>query len=322
MKFSFSRIVITLGIFSTLLVLQTGCQQEASIEIRKKTIARWISDERATYSILDSALRLTGLLDTLNTTGPFTMLVPDNTAFGIFNSNGRLDWPFGVPLLRNNMIFHILPGIKKEADLPVGPNGVILTLTGDSAFASKNVRGVFINGSRIVPDAYNASNGVIHKISEMQIAADGNVMETLNALLGMDSLRKAINRIVSAPGGDPGFMTLLSTARVTLFAPEDQAFRSLMQSLSLTDINQIPVSQLRLILHYQVIPGKVFMPDLPEGGQPTIGGGAISIHWASQMQDIPFITGTGNAGANIGLIKSNILCYNGIIHVTSNVLLP
>ena len=250
------------------------------------------------------------------------MLVPDNNAFGVFNTNGMLDWPFGVPLLRNNMIFHIIPGIKNETDLPAGPNGVITTLTGDSAFVSKNVRGIFINGSRIIPAAYDASNGVIHKISAMQIAADGTVMQTLNAMLGLDSLRKAINRIVTVPGGDPGFINLLSTGRVTFFAPEDPAFISLLQSLSLTDINQIPVSQLRSILQYQVIQGKVFMPDLPEGGQQTIGGGSFSVHWASPSQDIPFIRGTGNGGADLRFVTTNILCYNGVIHLTSSVLLP
>lgn len=322
MKFSFFRLFFSIVFFFSLLVLQSGCQQEAAIENRGKTIARWIADDRVSYSILDSALRLTGLYDTLNSTGPFTMLVPDNNAFGIFNTNGMLDWPFGVPLLRNNMIFHIIPGIKNVTDLPVGPNGIVSTLTGDSAFVSKNNRGIFINGSRILPAAYDASNGVIHKISAMQIAADGTVMQTLNAMLSLDSLRKAINRIVTAPGGDPGFITLLSTGRVTFFAPEDPAFISLLQSLSLTDINQIPVSQLRSILHYQVIHGKVFMPDLPEGAQQTIGGGAFSVHWASPSQDIPFIRGTGNGGADLRFVTTNILCYNGVIHLTTSVLLP
>ena len=62
MKFSFFRLFFSFLFFLFLLVLQSGCQQEAAIENRGKTIARWIADERDSYSILDSALRLTGLI--------------------------------------------------------------------------------------------------------------------------------------------------------------------------------------------------------------------------------------------------------------------
>lgn len=321
MKFSrFLVLVHTLTVYGILLVFP-GCQKNADSNNSGKTISTWVHSEPY-YTVLDSALKLTNLHDTLDSPGPFTFFAPDNNGFGIFVANNTLDWPFSVSLLKNNMNVHILPGLIKEEDFPSGPNAKVYSLNGDSVFVSRNGRGLFLNGCRIRPAIYKAKNGIIYNIEKLQIAADGNIWQTILAASPLDSLRKALLRVTNAPGGDPSLINILSNSRVSIFAPLNSAFTALLQSLSLTDINQIPVSTLLSIIRYNIIPGKIFIPDIPEGSLQTIGTGTISIHWTSGGNDMPVLKGAGNGGQNTLLWAGNVLCYNGLIHVTESVLLP
>lgn len=299
-----------------------GCQKEADIKKENRTIAEWISSDPLYFSILDSSLHLTDLYDTLGTPGPFTLLAPDNSAFGIFNTNEKLDWPFPVSLLHNSMIYHILPGKIEDAGFPSGPNSTIRTLGGDSVYVSRNIRGFFINGIRVRTGVTLCSNGIVYQLERLQIPADGNILQTITGLRSFDSLSKAINRVVSSPGGDPGFATTLGSSVISVFGPDNSAFANWLQSMSLTDINQVSVPLLLSVLRYNMIPGRVFIADLPEGQLQTTGTGSMSIHWTSTAQDFPSIKGNGNGGADVFVLFGNVLCYNGLIHLTDRVLLP
>ncbi len=322
MKFNRIQVLVSTLIFSYSTFFISGCQKSADLENGEKTISAWVHSEPY-YNVLDSALNLTNLHDTLNSPGPYTFFAPDNNGFGIFVENNTLDWPFSVSLLKNNMYTHIMPGIIKEEDFPSGINAKIYSLNGDSSFVSRNWKGLFVNGCRITPAIYKAKNGIIYRIDRLQIAADGNIWQTIQTESPiLDSLRKAILRVTNNPGGDPSFINLLSNSRVSIFAPLNSAFSDLLQSMSLTDINQIPIPTLISILRYNVIPGKMFVPDFPEGTLQTIGSGTISVHWISAENDIPVIKGTGNGGQTTRIWAGNVLCYNGLIHVTENILRP
>ena len=107
---------------------------------------------------------------------------------------------------------------------------------------------------------------------------------------------------------------LLSTVarnQLTVFAPSDEAFEALFKELGVRGIRDLSAEQLKPILLYHVISGKVFSRSLSEGYVPTLNGAAVKVSL--------------NGGVMINDAKvtyADIRALNGVIHVIDKVLLP
>lgn len=105
--------------------------------------------------------------------------------------------------------------------------------------------------------------------------------------------------------------TLKGEGPFTVFAPTDVAFEKLLKELGITAEELLARKDLKDILLYHVVPGKVMSGDLKEGMKAkTVAGKELTISLD------PIRVNKAN------VIKPDIEASNGVIHVIDKVLLP
>jgi uncharacterized surface protein with fasciclin (FAS1) repeats len=121
------------------------------------------------------------------------------------------------------------------------------------------------------------------------------------------------NTLVAAVKAADLVSTLKGPGPFTVFAPTDAAFEKLpagtVQSLLLPENKQ----KLASVLTYHVVPGKVMAAEAAKlSSAKTVNGQSLSIKTA----------GGGVTIDEAKVIKTDILCSNGVIHVIDAVVLP
>ena len=107
--------------------------------------------------------------------------------------------------------------------------------------------------------------------------------------------------------------TLKSAGPFTVFAPTDEAFAKLPAGTIEALLADIP--KLTAILTYHVVAGKVMAADVVGlNGQSakTVNGATVAISTEGGVK----LNGTSN------VVKTDIECTNGVIHVIDTVILP
>ena len=107
--------------------------------------------------------------------------------------------------------------------------------------------------------------------------------------------------------------TLKGKGPFTVFAPTDEAFAKLPPGTVEDLLKPENKEKLVAILTYHVVPGKVLADQVTKmNSAKTINGEslAISVNGGTVMVD------------NAKVVKTDILCSNGVIHVIDSVLLP
>ena len=275
----------------------------------------------ATFSVLKEAVVKAGLDGTLKGSGPFTVFAPDNASFAAAGITSATVAALTPDQLKSLLLYHTLGDKVLSGSVPAGPNAKVITAGGDSVYVTRNTRGVFVNGIPVVQADITADNGVIHMLERALNKPSGNIVATAQSPgSGLDSLVKAIVRANNAPGGDPNLISTLSNATITVFAPTNAAFTQLLAALGTNDINNIPVGTLLAVLRYHVVGGRAFSSDLANGSLSMLAGGNTTINLAAGGG--PSITGNGNGGNRSNIVKTNIMCRNGVVHVIDRVLLP
>jgi uncharacterized surface protein with fasciclin (FAS1) repeats len=104
--------------------------------------------------------------------------------------------------------------------------------------------------------------------------------------------------------------TLKSAGPFTVFAPTDAAFAKLPAG-ALDSLLANP-DKLKAVLTYHVVAGKVMAKDVKPGMVPTVEGASatLSVKGGKVMID------------NAAIVKTDIECDNGVIHVIDAVIMP
>jgi uncharacterized surface protein with fasciclin (FAS1) repeats len=291
----------------------------------------------ASFTLLEQAVIKADLAGALAGTGPFTVFAPDDAAFtaATLTSAGITATPAAA--LGTVLKYHVIPSRILAADVPAGPNAKVITLGGDSVFVTKNGSGVFVNGVKVTGADILADNGVIHRVGRVIQPAAGNIVQTAQAVTGgatgLDSLVKAILRVngaTVAQGGDPDLVTTLSNTRLTVFAPTNAAFTELLTALGVNNINLISIATLNAVLKYHVVGGRAFSSDLTTGSLTMLLGG-VNTTSVNLVPAIPTITGRnlalnlsvgGSTTNTCGIVGTDVMCRNGVVHLINRVLLP
>merc|ERR1711881_751224 len=113
-----------------------------------------LASATADLSTLVAAVKAGGLVDTLSSTGPFTVFAPTNEAFA---------------KLVDILTYHVASGSVHAADLKNGEK--IKTVEGKQVEARifGNGKYVYINNARVTTADVDASNGVVHIIDSVLI---------------------------------------------------------------------------------------------------------------------------------------------------------
>jgi uncharacterized surface protein with fasciclin (FAS1) repeats len=115
-------------------------------------------------STLVAAVQAAGLVETLQSEGPFTVFAPTNEAFAAL-PEGTLE----SLLLEENremliqiLTYHVVPGKVMSSDLSDGMTAE--TVQGSAVTINLNNYGVTVDGASVVQADVEASNGVVHVI--------------------------------------------------------------------------------------------------------------------------------------------------------------
>jgi transforming growth factor-beta-induced protein len=143
-------------------------------------------------------------------------------------------------------------------------------------------------------------------------------------LFGADDSKSANSTVVEIAVSNPDFSILVEAVSkaglvdalsaegpFTVFAPTNDAFKSLFSQLGVSGIKDLTAEQLTPILTYHVVSGKVMSTDLSNASVATLNGQKIKIDLSS--------------GVKINdskVVAADIEGKNGVIHVIDSVLLP
>ena len=302
--------------------LFTACSKDDDPVTTDNTIAGKVINT-SDFSTLEEAMNKANLQTTLRGAGPFTVFAPDNAAFAASGITPAVLNSLTTAQTASILLYHTLPAEVMAANVPAGPNAKVITASGDSVFVTRNASGVYVNGIAVTQADIDATNGVIHKIGRVLIPASGDLVETAQEPAnGLDSLVKAVVRANNTLGGDPNLIAALQTGTLTVFAPTNAAFTEVLNALSLTDINDIPIATLTAVLKYHVVGGRAFSSDLANGQVTMLAGGNTTVNLTNGSGGGPTITGTGNGANRSNIVATNIMATNGVVHVIDRVLLP
>ena len=144
--------------------------------------------------------------------------------------------------------------------------------------------------------------------------------------LAFTSIAAQAKDIVDTAASNEQFKTLVATVQAaglvdtlkgdgpyTVFAPTDEAFAKLPAGTVESLLKPENKDQLVAVLTYHVVPGKVMAKDVVTmTGAKTVEGGKVKIAVKDETVMVD----------NAKVVKTDIVCMNGVIHVIDTVILP
>lgn len=306
-------------------------------------------DANENLEFLYQALELTGLLETLDEEGRFTVFAPSNETLlfvaGILGNSiediQSFDTEEEIELLRNVLLYHVVAGTITATDLAAGE---IKTLLGDAISVAETAEGfvlkdalntnfeevnvetdvdINLNVNLVITDI-PAANGVIHIVDRIlvpQSVIDTVLSEKENSLTELLENEMFISAYYLV--SDDFVETLENSEEFTLFIPTNQAFLSLFEEFdginSLADFDtEKELELLSTILSYHVIRNiKATSSALQEGQQiKTLQGEELTI---SLTKGVTVLDKSGKAAT---VTSADNLVVNGVMHFIDKVLLP
>jgi uncharacterized surface protein with fasciclin (FAS1) repeats len=252
------------------------------------TIGQVITTD-TTYSYLLAAVTRVGLSDALFTqTLNFTVFAPNNAAFrasGIPSIAVINALPLStlVPLTQYHILGFKMPGASIPETFPntlaltlFAPPGAPAPFVRVSNFPSRRGTAGWVNNIPITQADIAASNGVIHSVARVLAPPS----QTMSALITADTtltfLKAAITRADSGQTGLNRLDSVLNTPigpNLTLFAPNNNAFRALLTALGLPPstaaFNFLSVQTVRAIVSYHGLGSRVFSPNIAATDSPV-----------------------------------------------------
>ncbi len=312
-----------------------------------------VLDADPSLSILKAAITRAGLLGAFGTTDiKYTVFLPDDAAFAA--SGLTLDMVNAMPpaQLAAILSYHIIPQAISSAQVPENQFNLqmptLLQLPGgnpfvkNSIFPSRKAAQLYVNNIPVKAADVALGGTIVHKVAALVVPPSRLISQIIGADADLSILRAAITR---ADSGQVGLNRLDSVinfgvANVTLFAPNNEAFRGLFPPgtpdaaiIGALNTPQLFTAQsVRGIIAYHMLGSRAFSVNLPAAIAfvPTLLNGAVPTHPGLGIQASftgPIVTaitlsGVGNRGAVATVIGQDLNAVNGIVHKINRVLLP
>jgi transforming growth factor-beta-induced protein len=262
------------------------------------------------FTTLVTAVQAAELVDTLKGEGPFTVFAPTDDAFAKLPAGTieELVKPESKQALTDILLYHVVAGKVLAADV-VGLTSAT-TVLGKDVTIKVDMGNVYINDAKVIITDIETSNGVIHVIDTVIMPA----AEEAKTIVDVAVADGRFTTLVAAIQAAGLVETLSGEGPFTVFAPTDDAFAKLPDGTVENLLLPENLEQLKNILLYHVVSGKVMAADVVGlTSAPTVLG-----------QDITITVKDGNVFLNdtIQVIITDIEASNGVIHVIDAVLLP
>ncbi|SDD68500.1 Uncaracterized surface protein containing fasciclin (FAS1) repeats [Algoriphagus faecimaris] len=260
-----------------------------------------------TFATFNAALGKSGLASVFSR-NDLTVFAPTDAAFAELGLNpGNIGDLEGLTSI---LLYHVVAGSVFSTDLV---EGFVPTLNGAGVEISL-MNGPKVNESNIILVDKQARNGVIHGIDAVLLPPSDNIMELVNNNENFTILKAAIEAAEIEN-------IVANTPNITVFAPTDQAFIDLLNSLPEVDTLEDLVAFLGgtdgliSVLAYHVFAdGRVFSSDLTDIEITMFSGDKVTIDTSG-----PKLIDLGGGESNI--IDTDIQGNNGVVHVIDRVLL-
>ena len=151
--------VTMIGLMLTLFVSQVTMAQDKDI------VGLAVGNDD--LSTLVAAVKAAGLVETLQSAGPFTVFAPTNAAFEAL-PDGTLESllkPENKAKLVSILTYHVVGAKVMSTDLSNGQKAK--TVEGQEIKVTINSNGVMINDAKVVAADVSATNGVVHVIDKV-----------------------------------------------------------------------------------------------------------------------------------------------------------
>jgi uncharacterized surface protein with fasciclin (FAS1) repeats len=128
-----------------------------------------IAGANKSLTSLMKGVKAAGLEEVLGGHGPFTIFAPINMAFSKLTAHSfeELVKPVNKEELLAIMSFHVIPGKNLATDLSNGQK--LKTVNGQELSVTVSNGEVRINGSKVLAQNMQGSNGVVHSIDTVNI---------------------------------------------------------------------------------------------------------------------------------------------------------
>ena len=255
------------------------------------------------FTTLVKAVQAAGLVETLKGPGPFTVFAPNDAAFAKVPADVLAGLLADKAALTKVLTYHVVPGRVTSADL--ARSTWAKTVEGGSLLVGAGEGEVRVDGAKVIGADLETSNGLIHVIDTVLLPRK----DLVDTAVGAGSFTTLVAAVKAAGLVD----TLKGEGPFTVFAPTDAAFAALPAGAVDGLLKNVP--QLKAVLTYHVVPGRVLSSDLKVGTVEvaTVEGRKLTIVKGADG------TVTVN-GAKV--TAADVVAGNGVIHVIDGVVLP
>tara|TARA_R110002073_G_scaffold336490_1_gene533997 strand:+ start:21301 stop:21855 length:555 start_codon:yes stop_codon:yes gene_type:complete len=171
--------ILVVAFFSTATFANNTDPKNDKEEVKKGGTIVSVAASNENFTTLVAAVKAAGLVDVLNSDGPFTVFAPVNTAFAKLPEGtvGTLLKPENKKLLTAILTYHVVAGKFNASDVVKAIKAnkgkfVITTVQGGKLTASISNGNVILtdvkgNTSKVIITDVKASNGIIHAIDSV-----------------------------------------------------------------------------------------------------------------------------------------------------------
>jgi uncharacterized surface protein with fasciclin (FAS1) repeats len=262
------------------------------------------------FKTLVAAAQAAGLVETLKGPGPFTIFAPSDDAFAKLPGGTveSLLKPENKQQLVDLLTYHVVPG--KVMSMQAVKTDFAGTVQGQAlrlqvVELGKDKSALQVDGAKVVKADIDCTNGVIHVIDAV-VMPRKNIVETASQAGTFGTLlaaAKAAGLVDALSGKEP----------LTVFAPTDEAFAKLPAGTVEELLKPENKERLASVLKYHVVAGRKLAKDVVGMKEvATLQGKAARIQIVNGSAKID----------NAGIVKTDIIAGNGIIHVIDTVILP
>ena len=149
---------------ATLLTLSACASAYSPMENRPMKNIVEVAVENGNFKTLVAAVQAAGLVETLQSAGPFTVFAPTDAAFAKLPAGTVNALLMDKEKLASILTYHVVAGRVVAADI-VRMNGANpVTVNGQKVDVTVRGGKVYVNGAQVTTADVYASNGVIHVI--------------------------------------------------------------------------------------------------------------------------------------------------------------
>lgn len=316
---AFSRLPGRICVFATLLLFTLGCTKSDNRVAAPQTISDRILED-SQFSLLRAVLARAGLGDMLKD-GNLTLFAPTDSAFQA-SGLGNLAAIIATPQeqVRGIMLYHILYGSVSSARIPSGLNAVEMAGKGIAFFNKSSDGTIYVNNAKLTQTDLEVANGYIHKINRVLTPSTGNLLAAIQNNPNLTFLSAAVKRIGTSNSTLLGILNNAASSNlVTVFAPNDDAFKADGRYITIAAIESANQQTLANTLLYHVTSGVLFSNQFQTGNVTSLLSNNKFTLTVTQNQT----TVKGSKNSTAATIKqADLPTTNGVIHIIDKVLQP